>query len=217
MSARFPLYSRNERRADIGVHVAGLLLAVVAAFWLLVAGSDDVGRAGILGRSLYVAGLVGMLAFSALYNMSRKPHRKEILRRCDRAAIFLMIAGTCSPFALSNTAGGRGVVVFLFVWCLALSGVALAVLFPRRGDRLAPVLYMALGWGVLIALTPLLDAMPVRVVALLLAGGIVYSLGVILHLARRLPYHNALWHACVLAAAGCHYLAVLGSLAPMAA
>jgi hemolysin III len=217
MSQLFPFYSPNERRADIGVHVAGVLMSVVGVSWLLHAGFDGADAAAVLGMSLYAAGLIGMLAFSALYNMSRAPRRKEILRRFDRAAIFLMIAGTYSPFALSKMGGVAGLALFAPIWCLALFGVGLAFAFPRRSDRLALVLYLAMGWSILIALKPLLGAVSIRIVALLLAGGIVYTLGVVIHLARRLPYHNALWHACVLAAAGCHYLAVLACFAPIEA
>jgi len=213
----FPQYSPGERRADLGVHVAGLLLAAIAAPLLLVIGIDQSGARAALGLALYAAGLLAMLAFSAGYNMTARARSKEILRRFDRAAIYCMIAGTYSPFALDRIAGAPGIGLFVVLWCLAVLGVVLAFAFPRTSDRVALALYLSMGWSIVIAIGPLVEAVPREVVALLLAGGAVYTLGVAFHLARRLPYHNAVWHGCVLAAAGCHYAAVFSSFALTAA
>jgi hemolysin III len=207
----FPQYSQAERRLDLGVHILGLALAAVGAPSLLILGIPRADAGDAAGLALYATGLVAMLAFSCAYHLSGQACRKEMLRRFDRAAIFIMIAGTYSPFALGRLAGASGIALFASVWLLALVGASLAFAMPRRGDRMALVLYLAMGWCVLAVIGPLADAVPRRVIALLLVGGVVYTAGVALHLARRLPYHNALWHACVLVAASCHFFAVLGT------
>jgi hemolysin III len=204
----FPDYSAGERVLDRALHVAGLVLAGAGVPLLLVFGIGRAGAGVALGLALYGAGLLAMFAFSAAYNLARRPRAKEILRRFDRASIFVMIAGTYSPFALNKIAQSQGHGLFALVWSLAAVGVAISFALPRRSDRIALVLYLAMGWSLVAVLESVVDAVSPAVFALLIAGGVVYTLGVALHLARNLRYHNALWHACVLVAAICHFLAV---------
>jgi hemolysin III len=213
----FPQYSLAERRLDLGVHIVGLALAAVGAPSLLILGIPRADAGDAAGLALYATGLVAMLVFSCAYHLSARAPRKEMLRRFDRAAIFVMIAGTYSPFALGTIAGASGMALFASVWLLALLGASLAFAMPRRGDRLALVVYLAMGWCVLIVIGPLAEAVSRHIIALLLVGGVIYTLGVALHLAHRLPYHNALWHACVLTAASCHFFAVLGTFSAVPA
>jgi hypothetical protein len=133
----FPQYSSSEHMLDLGFHVAGPAMGAVGVPLLLVVGIDRAGADGALGLSLYAAVLLAMFAFSASYNLSRRPRRKEILRRFDRAAIFVMIAGTYSPFALAKIAGASGLGLFALVWSLALLGATLAFAFPLRSDFIA--------------------------------------------------------------------------------
>jgi len=207
----------HARTADILVHVAGLLAAAIGAPLLLLACLPEGGRAAALGLPLYVGGLVAMLTCSLLYNGLRRPRLKAILRRCDRAAIFAMIAGTYSPLVLCVIGGGWGLGLFCFVWTAAVVGMTLVLAFPRRTERLALALYLGLGWCILAALPALIEAVGWTVLALLLAGGLVYTGGVAFHLSRRLRYADALWHGCVVAAAACHYAAIFTALAPAAA
>jgi hemolysin III len=201
-------YSRGERIADTVVHVLGVGAALAACAVLAAAAPRSLGPRVALG--LYAIGLVAMLGCSALYNLAGTGARKALLRRFDHAAIFAMIAGTYTPVALLAIGGAWGWGLLAVFWSGAAGGAALKLLTPpARFERASIAAYLLLGWAGLAALGPLLAALPARDLGLLAGGGLLYSLGVVVHLSTRLPYHNALWHALVLAAAACHYAVVL--------
>ncbi|MBW8270066.1 PAQR family membrane homeostasis protein TrhA [Caldovatus aquaticus] len=200
-------YSRGERAADALVHALGIAGALAACG--LLAAARPVGLRAAVALGFYAAGLLAMLGCSALYNLAADGARKARLRRLDHAAIFAMIAGTYTPVALLAIGGAWGWGLLGAVWAGAAGGVAVKLLAPARFERASIAAYLVLGWAGVVALGPLLSALPPPDLALLVAGGLLYSLGVLVHLATRLPYHNALWHALVLAAAACHYAVIL--------
>lgn len=208
-----PAYSRAERAADAAVHALGLLFAPVACVLLAIVLPPEAGVPPVLALTLYAAGLLMMLGCSALYNIAGPVdgwvERRGLLRRLDHAAIFAMIAGTYTAVAGIGVGGAWGWGVAALVWSGAAGGAALKLLAPARVERISVVIYLLLGWAGIIILDRLLEALPGADLWLLLAGGLLYSLGTLLHLSVWLRYHNALWHACVLAATGCHYLVVL--------
>lgn len=208
-----PQYSRAERIADAVVHALGLVfgLAACGSLAILLWPYRD-GRLG-LAVGLYGVGLLAMLACSALYNLVDHAGWKPLFRRLDHAAIFVMIAGTYTPFMLVAIGGTWGFALLGFVWSVAIAGVALKLFWPRRLERLSIAAYLLLGWSIVVVLDPLLGALSAAGLTLLLAGGLLYSLGVVFHLWARLPYHNAIWHAFVLAAAACHFIAILSEVA----
>ncbi len=167
----------------------------------------------IFSLVLYGIGFAGMLWSSALYHMARKPGRKEFLRRLDHAAIFVMIAGSYSPFVLVNVGGAWGFGLFGFVWAVALFGVLLKLRFPRKWEPVTIAAYLGLGWVCVVAIGPLVDAVSVPTLVLLATGGVIYSLGVLFYVQKRMKYRTVIWHAMVLIAAGCHYAAVMTSVA----
>jgi hemolysin III len=206
-------YTGPERIADAVVHVVGILLGIVATA-ILAAAALPKGDWLLLGSlGLYAAGLLAMLGCSAIYNMFLSSAWAGLFRRLDHAAIFVMIAGTYSPFALTVIGGKWGMSLFAFVWLVAIGGVVLKLGWPHRLERLSIALYILLGWSVLAVLDPLFGAVSLPGVILLALGGLLYTVGVVFHLWERLPYHRAIWHALVLAAAACHYAAVLGDVA----
>ncbi|MCI0430125.1 MAG: hemolysin III family protein [Rhodospirillales bacterium] len=209
MHALTPSYRRGERIADRCVHYAGLAAGPVGAVVLVVAAAERERALTIVSVAIYGVGLLGMIGASALYNLAEPSRRKEWFRRLDHAAIFLMIAGSYTPFTLVRMGGGWGLGIAIFVWLVAVAGIALKLLYPRRFERLSILLYLALGWAILVAVGPLFDAVPLPAIVMLGIGGLLYSCGVAFHLWHRLPYHNAIWHAFVLAAAGCQWVAVL--------
>jgi hemolysin III len=211
-----PTYSRGERMADRAVHYAGLVAALVGSVVLIVAAAERERALTIVSVCIYGVGLLGMIGASALYNFAEPSRRKEWFRRLDHAAIFLMIAGTYTPFALVPMGGGWGLGIVVFVWLVAIAGIALKLLYPRRLERLSIALYLALGWIILVALEPLTDAVSLPTIILLGVGGLLYSVGVVFHVWRRLPYHNAVWHAFVVGAACCHWVAVLNGVVRVA-
>ena len=204
------LYSRGERLADELVHGIGLAAALPACLALLLVAPPQRDPTLIAALAAYSTGLLGMLVCSALYNRAAEGPRKALLRRLDHAAIFVMIAGTYTPVTLLAISDSQGLALLAVVWGGAAAGAALKLFAPARFERLALPAYLALGWAGAVAAPRLLATMPGWALALLLGGGLVYSLGVIAHVSTRLRYHNALWHGCVVTAAGCHYAVVLG-------
>ena len=213
-----PLFARRERLVDSCVHALGIAATIIAVPALLIVaivhGGDTLTLTSL---GLYALGLTAMLWASALYHLTRNPARKEALRRVDHAAIFVMIAGTYTPFALVAVGGRIGLLLFLFVWAVAAVGVIIKLRFPRRWEAAAVAAYLGLGWVAVVAIDPILQALTTPVIILLAAGGITYSLGVPFYLAKRMPFNVAIWHAFVLVAAGLHYAAVLTGIAGDAA
>lgn len=204
----FPSYTKGERIADAAVHIAAVGCAVIAGAVLLVVAVPG-GAAQLAALGLYVFGVVAGFGCSAAYNLVSSPRTKAILRRFDHAAIFLMIAGSYTPFAAIAIGGLWGVVLLSAVWVVAIGGVALKLALPGRFERISIALYLMLGWALLPAMGPVVESLSGASLVLLLVGGGLYSLGVVFHLWHKLPYHNAIWHGFVLAAAVCHYIAVM--------
>lgn len=202
-------YSPAERLADGIIHVLGVGFALGAALWL--SGHAE-GFERSLSLAAYSLGLIGTLGASALYNLWNGP-AKEWLRRIDHAMIFLMIAGTYTPFVVLRLPAGTATLVGGVVWCGAVFGVLLKLLFPRRFERVSLALYLALGWTVVLAFQPLMDSVARSTLDLLMAGGVLYTVGVPICLLERVPFHNAVWHAFVLMAAICHFAAISGEFA----
>lgn len=209
----FPTYSKGEILADTAAHVLGLLFGLIATIALLITASQHDQALLILGASLYGLGLLAMLTCSAAYNLWPPSPAKELWRRFDHAAIFIMIAGTYTPFLMNRVGGDWGFGLLSFVWTVALIGAAMKLAFPRRWESITIAMYLGLGWSILIAINPLLQSVSVNSLILIAVGGLIYSIGVVFHLWERLPYQNAIWHWLVLAAAVCHYIAVLNEVA----
>jgi hemolysin III len=206
-TSAFPRYSVGERRADALVHALGVVAGLAGFVWMLgtAVASDAVSTRTAWALGVYGLGLVGMLTASAAYNLARPGPGKMRLRRLDHAMIFVMIAGTYTPLTLAT---GQGVALGSAVWTGAAVGVALKLRWPGRFERLGLALYLGLGWAILTAAGPLATTLPARALWLLAIGGVLYTVGVVFHLLERLPYHNALWHLLVLAAAACHFAAI---------
>ncbi len=184
-----------------------VLFSLAAAALLLVGAIGVLPAAIFVGLIVYSIGLVGMFAASAAYNLVSHVGVKEILRRLDHAAIFVMIAGSYTPFAL--VVGGRtGHMLLAAVWAIAAVGVAIKVRYPRRFDKLSVLLYLSQGWIVLLALDSITAALSNRALSLLVAGGVVYTVGVAFHLMERLLFHNVIWHIFVLGGAACQFAAI---------
>ncbi len=201
-------YTRAELLADGTIHLLGTSAALAACVALLALAVRSDNLLAGLALGPYLTGLVAMFGFSALYNLATEGRWKSRLRRLDHASIFMMIAGTYTPVVIFAIPGTRGWSLLAVVWAGAVAGATLKLLAGRRFERVSVVAYLMLGWAGVTALGPLLDALPTRDMVLLAAGGLLYSTGVVMHLATRLRYHNALWHMFVLGAAGCHFAAV---------
>ncbi|GAB5469735.1 MAG: hemolysin III family protein [Rhodospirillales bacterium] len=208
----FPSYSLRERQLDQVVHALALAATLVAIPLLFGVAEPWNDATRLVACLLYSFGLLWMWSFSAAYNSALEERRREILRRFDHAGIFLMIAGSYSPFALVKIGGGWGLGVFLFIWALAGLGLFLALRYPRSSDRASMLLCLIMGWSILLLIKTLIEAVSTAVFVLLVVGGLLFTGGIGFHLAKSLRYHNAIWHAFVLSAAVCHYLAIFLAL-----
>jgi hemolysin III len=201
----------RELVADRTIHLMGIGLGLPASIAIVVVAAV-VGTAGqAASAAVYAVGLVAMFGCSAAYNMQRRHRWRDWLQRLDHAAIFVMIAGTYTPFTL-RLEPGWALGLSVAVWAVAGLGVVLKLWRPRRLGTLSVVFYLILGWIGLIAIEPMMRSLSLWTLLLIGLGGLIYSIGVIFHLWQRLPYQNAIWHGFVLTAAVVHYLAVLSTL-----
>jgi hemolysin III len=198
----------SAKCADLCVHIIGLTAALIGGGVLvglsIWRGSPVLTTAVVI----YSAGLLLMLGCSTAYNFAPARHR-PLLRRLDHAGIFIMIAGSYTPFTVAGLSGAWAIAMTAAIWGVAALGVAGKLFLSGLDRKLWVVIYLALGWAVVVALGPLMAALPRSSLLLLAIGGMVYSVGVIFYMMRRLPFRRAIWHGHVIGGAGVHYAAVL--------
>jgi hemolysin III len=202
-------YDRAEIIADGVVHIVGICFGLVAATTLIVLTAIYATALDIVAVSIYVAGLLAMLVLSATYNLWPVSRAKWVLRRFDHSAIYLLIAATYTPMIMQVKHSFFAIALLIGVWCVAIVGIVLKLARPGRYDRLAVGLYLAMGWSGMMLYDAVVQALPTMALAFLVAGGVLYSLGVVFHAWQRLRFQNAIWHCFVLLGAACHYTAVL--------
>ena len=202
-------YDRAELIADGVVHGIGVFGGLVAATVLVVLTAVYASALDIVVVSVYVAGLLAMLVLSATYNLWPVSRAKWVLRRFDHSAIYLLIAATYTPFIMEVKDSVFAIALLIGVWCVAIVGIVLKLVLPGRFDRLSVGLYLAMGWSGLMLYWRVVAALPTLALWFVVAGGALYSFGVIFHAWRRLRFQNAIWHCFVLLGAACHYTAVL--------
>ncbi len=202
-----PAYSRAERYSDGVVHLIGVSLAMIGVPLLIVLTVIFRSEPGpVVGVSIYGTTLIAMLSFSALYNIVDSARWTGLLRRLDHSAIYMKIAGTYTPFVLLSGVQATGLLASL--WGAATIGSLLKMLAPGRFRWFTLTLYLAMGWAVLLAGGPILAGLPWAVLLPIIAGGIVYTVGVGFHLSARLPFHNTIWHLFVLVGSVLFFIAV---------
>ena len=202
-------YDRAELIADGVVHGIGVFCGVVAATVLVVLTAVYATAIEVAVVSVYVAGLLGMLVLSATYNLWPVSRAKWVLRRFDHSAIYVLIAATYTPFIVQLNDSFFAIALLIGVWCVAIIGIVIKLVFPGRFDRVAVALYLAMGWSGMMLYDKVVSALPTMALTLVIAGGALYSLGVIFHAWQRLRFQNVIWHCFVLLGAACHYTAVL--------
>ncbi len=202
-------YDRVELIADGVVHAVGIVFGLIAATVLVVLTAVYASTLDIVAVSIYVAGLLSMLVLSASYNLWPVSRTKWVLRRFDHSGIYVLIAATYTPFIMELKDSVFAIALLIGVWCVAIFGIVLKLAYPGRFDRLAVGLYLALGWSGIMLYDSVVTALPRMALWYVLAGGALYSLGVIFHAWRRLRFQNVIWHCFVLLGAACHYTAVL--------
>jgi hemolysin III len=209
-------YTMGEEIANSVIHGVGVVLSI-AGLGVLTAFASLRGDAWhIVGCSIFGAALILLYTTSTLYHSIPLPRVKAVLRALDHSAIFILIAGTYTPFLLVNLRGPWGWSLFGVIWGLALIGIVLRIVRGRRSTLVSVALYIGMGWAVVVAAKPMLNSVAPGGLWLLLLGGLAYTLGVVFYVWKRLPYHHAIWHVFVLAGSILHFFAILFYVIPLA-
>lgn len=205
-------HTAGEERLNVLTHALGAVASLAAGSVLVVLTALRGDPWRIVAAAIFTASAVALYTASALYHTARRPAVRTRLRALDHASIYLLIAGTYTPFTLVGLRGGWGWSLFGVIWGLAAAGVVFKLLMVGRLPRLSTAIYVAMGWLVIVAAVPMVRRFPVATLAWLLAGGVAYTVGVAFYGARRLPYAHAIWHLFVLAGTACHGVAVAVTL-----
>jgi len=205
----------GEETANVITHVFGVVLGIAGLAALLVGAwrHRDAWRAVSFG--IYGATLVLLYLSSAFYHGARSPRLKRVFQFLDHSAIYLLIAGTYTPFTLVSLRGTLGWTFFGLIWGLALLGILLNVFFFGRLGFISTVLYLLMGWLVVIAFKPVMDAVSLRGMLWLAAGGVAYTVGVVFYAWHRLPYSHVVWHLFVLAGSILHFFSIFFYVMPI--
>jgi len=208
-------YSLGEEIANSVIHGIGIALSI-AALVILVAVAVLSGDPYRLAAAIvYGVSLILEYTASTLYHAFPQPRVKHVFKVLDHCGIYLLIAGTYTPFCLVTLRGAGGWWVFALVWTLALAGIALEAFWTYRPRWLSALVYLGLGWIVVIAINPLMENLAPQGVWLLVAGGLAYTVGTIFYVLKRVPYMHAIWHVWVLAGSTLHFLAVVLYVMPV--
>jgi len=208
-------YTTREEIANSITHGLGILLSIAGLVILCVLACRHGDTWHIVSCTIFGSTLVLLYTASTLYHGIPHPRAKKILRVIDHSAIFLLIAGTYTPFTLVNLRGPWGWSLFGSIWGLALLGIILELTPLRRLRLLSLILYVGMGWAVVVAAKPLLESVAPQGLLLLAAGGLAYTLGIIFYVWRSLPHHHAIWHLFVLTGSVLHFFAVLFYVIPI--
>jgi hemolysin III len=213
LPADHPVPSRTglhlEELLNALTHGIGAVVALAAGAVLVTLASIYGDRWAVIGASVYGASLLLLYLASTLYHAVSHAPTKARLKVFDHCMIYVLIAGTYTPFTLTSLRGPWGWTLFGLIWGLAIGGIVFKLYYTGRFRWLSTGIYLAMGWLVIIAIEPLMKSLPHGAFAWLMAGGVAYTLGTVFYMSRRLPYAHAIWHAFVLAGSVCHFAAVL--------
>lgn len=201
-------YDRTELIADGLVHVIGVSFGSIAAVILLALTIISAGAQDALAVAIYSVALISALLLSAIYNLCPVSPAKWLLRRLDHSAIYVLLAGTYTPFIVEMRNATLATVLLVAFWSIAALGIAVKLTLPGRFDRLSIAVYLLMGWSGMILYHALFAGLPTLTIRLVIAGGLLYTAGVPFHLWQRLRFQNAIWHAFVLVATACQFAAI---------
>ncbi|MFM2588479.1 hemolysin III family protein [Vibrio sp. TBV020] len=202
-------YSIKEEFANTLTHALGMVLSIVGLVLLLMKASQhNADTMTVVSMSIYGSSMILLFLASTLYHAIPNPSAKRALKTFDHCAIYLLIAGSYTPFLLVALRTPLAVGLMAVIWGIALFGIVMKVAFVYRFKKLSLVTYLTMGWLSLIVIYQLAMSLSVEGLTLLAAGGVIYSLGVIFYVAKRIPYNHAIWHGFVLAGCACHFFAI---------
>lgn len=208
------IYEPLEERINILSHFLGFLLSIAALIVMVYYAYIDGNVWHIVSFSVFGCSLIFLYAASTIYHNEKDPTKRKRLRIIDHAAIYVLIAGTYTPFALITLNGSIGWTIFALVWGFAAIGITLKLFFTGRFNILSTSMYIAMGWLIIFAIDPLLNSLDPKGVAWLIAGGMFYTIGAIIFSIKRLRFNHALFHLFVLLGSFCHFMAVFYYVLP---
>jgi len=205
---------RGEELLNSLTHGVGLALSIAGAVALIVLAVLRGGPLHITTCAVYGGTLITLYSASTLYHSFRSPRVRKVFQVIDHCSIYLLIAGTYTPFTLVKLQGAWGWSLFAAVWAIAVLGIVFKAFFTGRMTALSTAAYIAMGWMAVLAIKPMLALIPTGGILWIAAGGVAYTLGVVFFACNRIPYNHAIWHLFVIAGSVCHYVAVMRYVVP---
>jgi hemolysin III len=208
-------YHLGEEIANSITHGVGTLLSVAGLALMLVLAASENDAMRIASSIIYGSTLILLFLLSTLYHSFKQHSVKEVLQTLDHCAIYLLIAGTYTPFLLVSLKGAWGYSLMAIIWGLAIFGIVFKIFFRKRFPKISLFTYLAMGWLIVVAATEMITSVPSGGLMLLALGGLVYTVGVIFYVWDRMPYNHAVWHLFVLGGSICHFFAIYGYVIPV--
>lgn len=201
-------YSTKEEKLNVVSHGFGLVLSVIALPFLILKAFNFDGFWKPISFIIYGFSMVILYAASTFYHATKNPKKRRKLNIFDHAAIYVLIAGSYSPFCLVGLNSDLGWYMFLFVWIFALTGIILKLFFTGRFDKLSTAMYLLMGWQVMFFIKPLMESLSTEAFSYLVAGGVFYSVGAVLYSIKKIPYNHFIFHIFVLLGSLSHFIAI---------
>ena len=201
-------YNSTEEKLNVLTHGIGLVLSIVALILLIVHANEMGTTRHILSFTIFGASLILLYSASTLYHYFQNPDIRRKLNILDHASIYVLIAGTYTPFTLITLKGTLGWTIFGVTWGIALIGVFLKLFYTGRFDKISTIAYVAMGWIIIFAVNPLIENLPVNGLYWLLAGGIFYTIGAILYSIKKIKFNHVIFHLFVLLGSFSHFMSV---------
>ena len=201
-------YDLTEEKINVITHAIGLLLSIAALVLLIIHASSNGSARHIVSFTIFGASMILLYSASTLYHYSQTPNIRRKLNILDHASIYVLIAGTYTPFTLVTLKGALGWTVFGITWGIALVGVFLKLFYTGKYDKISTIAYVAMGWIIIFAVKPLIENLPLNGLYWLLAGGIFYTIGAILYSIKKIKFNHAIFHIFVLLGSFSHFMAI---------
>ena len=203
-------YTASEERMNVITHAIGMVMSVVGLVFLIIKSVDHGTAAAVISFTVFGVSMICLYAASTFYHASKTPHLRKRMQIVDHAAIYVLIAGTYTPFTLVTLPGWVGWTAFGVSWGLACIGIILKIFFTGKYDILSTIMYVAMGWMIVFAIKPLLNHYDAAGFPWLIGGGVAYTVGAVLYSMRKIKFNHAIFHVCVLIGTSLHYVAVYG-------
>ena len=201
-------YDLSEEKINILTHAIGLLLSIVALVLLIIHASSNGSARHIVSFTIFGASMILLYSASTLYHYSQTPNLRRKLNILDHASIYVLIAGTYTPFTLVTLKGALGWTIFGITWGIALIGIFLKLFYTGKYDKISTIAYVAMGWIIIFAVKPLIENLPLNGLYWLLAGGIFYTIGAVLYSIKKIKFNHAIFHIFVLLGSFSHFMAI---------